>query len=72
MILNSVGMSNQTLGRCSLGLARFTNVIFILMLPGIIQKYLKKMKKEDEQVWELSEEYFHALVRRNLRVQIKK
>lgn len=48
--MNSVGMLEQTWGYCSLSLARFTNVMFILILPWIIQKYLKKMKKEDEEV----------------------
>jgi hypothetical protein len=43
-------MLNKTLGQCSLGLARFTNVIFMLALPFIVRQYLRKIKKEDEQV----------------------
>jgi hypothetical protein len=50
MILNSVQLLNQTFGQCSLGLARFTNVIFMLALPLVFIQYLKKMKKDDEQV----------------------
>lgn len=50
MLLNSLQVLNQTFGQCSLGLARFTNVIFMLILPWIVRQYLKKMKKEDEQV----------------------
>ena len=50
MLLNSLQVLNQTFGQCSLTLARFTNVIFMLILPWIIRQYLKKTKKEDEQV----------------------
>ena len=50
MLLNSLQILNQTFGQCSLGLARFTNVVFMLILPWIIRQYLKKMKKEDEEV----------------------
>jgi len=50
MILNSIQILNKTFGQCSLGLARFTNVIFMLILPFIFRQYLKKIKKEDEQV----------------------
>jgi len=49
-ILNNIQILNKTFGQCSLGLARFTNVIFMLTLPFIIRQYLKKTKKEDEQV----------------------
>ena len=50
MILNSVQILNKTFGQCSLGLARFTNVIFMLALPFVFIQYLKKMKNEDEKV----------------------
>jgi hypothetical protein len=50
MILNSVQLLNKTFGQCSLGLARFTNIIFMLALPLVFIQYLKKMKKDDEQV----------------------
>ncbi|CAF4543089.1 unnamed protein product [Rotaria sp. Silwood1] len=53
-ILNSLQILNKTFGQCSLGLARFTNVIFMLALPFIFMKYLKKIKKEDEQTSMLS------------------
>ncbi|CAF2512695.1 unnamed protein product [Rotaria sp. Silwood2] len=48
-VLNSLQILDKTFGQCSLGLARFTNVIFMLTLPFIFMKYLKKVKKEDEQ-----------------------
>lgn len=50
MILNSTQILDKTFGPCSLGLARFTNVIFMLALPFVLMKYLAKIKKEDEQV----------------------
>jgi hypothetical protein len=50
MIFNSIQILDKTFGQCSLGLARFTNVIFMLILPFIFRQYLKKIKKEDEQV----------------------
>ncbi|CAF1534042.1 unnamed protein product, partial [Rotaria sordida] len=50
MILNSLQILDKTFGQCSLGLARFTNVIFMLALPFIFMKYLEKIKKEDKQV----------------------
>ncbi len=50
MILNSIQILDKTFGQCSLGLARFTNVIFMLTLPFIFRQYLKKIKNEDEQV----------------------
>jgi hypothetical protein len=50
MILNSIQILNKTFGQCSLGLARFTNVIFMLALPFVFIKYLKKSKNEGEQV----------------------
>ncbi|CAF0756252.1 unnamed protein product [Adineta steineri] len=54
MILNNIQLLNKTFGPCSLGLARFTNVIFMLALPFVFIKYLKKMKKEDEKTSTLS------------------
>jgi len=50
VILNSTQILDKTFGQCSLGLARFTNVIFMLALPFVFHQYLKKIKKEDEQV----------------------
>jgi len=50
LILNNIRILDQTFGQCSLGLPRFTNVIFILILPFVFQEYLKKIKREDEQV----------------------
>ncbi|UJR25490.1 hypothetical protein I4U23_006836 [Adineta vaga] len=54
IILNSIQILTQTFGQCSLGLARFTNVIFILILPFVFMKYLQKIKKEDGQTSLLS------------------
>ncbi|CAF3813686.1 unnamed protein product [Rotaria sordida] len=54
MILNSLQILDKTFGQCSLGLARFTNVIFMLALPFIFMKYLEKIKKEDKQTSMLS------------------
>ncbi|CAF3849836.1 unnamed protein product [Rotaria magnacalcarata] len=50
MMLNSIQILDKTFGACSLGLARFTNVIFMLALPFVFMKYLEKIKKDDEQV----------------------
>ena len=50
MILNSLQILNKTSDQCSLGLARFTNVIFMLGLPFVLTAFLRKMKKEDQQV----------------------
>jgi hypothetical protein len=50
IILNSIQILNRTFGQCSLGLARFTNVIFMLALPFVIIQYLRKMRRTDEQV----------------------
>ncbi|CAF3732036.1 unnamed protein product [Rotaria magnacalcarata] len=54
MMLNSIQILDKTFGACSLGLARFTNVIFMLALPFVFMKYLEKIKKDDEQVSMLS------------------
>ena len=58
MVVNSTQMFTQTFAPCSLGLARFTNVIFMLMLPFIILQYQRRVKREDPQV---SERDAHAL-----------
>ncbi|CAF0761129.1 unnamed protein product [Adineta ricciae] len=52
--LDNLQILHQSFGQCSLGLARFTNVIFILILPFIFVKYLQKLKEMDQQTSILS------------------
>ena len=48
--LASLQLFKDYLVPCSLGLARFTNVIFLLLLPFVIIQYLKKTKRDNDEV----------------------